>query len=211
MAGHEVRSVHKVRRVDRLGAETQVRAGISAGLLGVVVEVCLAVKICMGTDDLDGVLVCTYGTVGTESVELAFGCARLNDADLALGREALEGYVVHDADGEIVLRLLLLEVVVNCDNLCRGCVLAGKSVASAYDKRCSADSLEHGLDVLVERLSECARLLGAVQNGDFLHVLRKHLEQILRAERTIEVYGYETVLASALAQIVYGFAYGLGY
>ena len=55
------------------------RAGVSAGLLGVIVEVTLTVFGGVLADDFDGVLVCTDCTVGTEAVELALCSARLDD------------------------------------------------------------------------------------------------------------------------------------
>ena len=63
MAGHEVRSGNKVRSLDREVAESQVRAGVTAGFLGIVVEISLAILVGVGTDNLDGVLVGTDGTV----------------------------------------------------------------------------------------------------------------------------------------------------
>ena len=70
MAGHEVGSGHQVGRCDGAVSETQVRAGVSAGLLGIVVEVALAVFGCMVTYDLDGVLVGAYCAIRAEAVEL---------------------------------------------------------------------------------------------------------------------------------------------
>ena len=63
MACYEVRSGNKVRSLDREVAESQVRAGVTAGFLGIVVEISLAILVGVGTDDLDGVLVGTDGTV----------------------------------------------------------------------------------------------------------------------------------------------------
>ena len=63
MAGHEVRSGNKVRSLDREVAESQVRAGVTAGFFGIVVEISLAILVGVGTDNLDGVLVGTDGTV----------------------------------------------------------------------------------------------------------------------------------------------------
>ena len=63
MACYEVRSGNKVRSLDREVAESQVRAGVTAGFLGIVVEISLAILVSVGTDNLDGVLVGTDGTV----------------------------------------------------------------------------------------------------------------------------------------------------
>ncbi len=71
----------------------------------------------MASDDLDGVLVGADGAVRSESVELALCGAWLHDGNLALDGERLEGDIVHDADGEVVLRLILLKVIVDSDDL----------------------------------------------------------------------------------------------
>ena len=44
--------------------------GNTTGLLGVIIEVSLSVLVGMVTDNLDGVLISTYGTVCTETPEL---------------------------------------------------------------------------------------------------------------------------------------------
>ncbi len=63
------------------------------------------------SDDLDGVLVGADGAVRSKSVELALGGAWLHDRDLALDRKGLEGDIINDSDGEVVLRLAELKVV----------------------------------------------------------------------------------------------------
>ena len=68
---YEVCLVDQVSRLDRLLTKTKVRHGHTARLLGVIVKVCLCIHIRVVADDLDGVLVCTYGTVSTKSPEFA--------------------------------------------------------------------------------------------------------------------------------------------
>ena len=211
MAGHEVRGADQIRSLDRNVTETEVGAGVSAGLLGVVVEIALGILRSMVTDDLDGVLVGANGTVGTETVELALGSARLHDGDFLLYREGLEAEVIHDSDGEAVLRLCGVEVVVNSDYLCRGGVLRGETVTAADDERCILRALEYGLDVLIERLSESARLFGAVEDGDLLHALRQHLEEVLGGERTVEAYDEGADLPALCGEVVDGLLYRLGH
>ena len=75
MAGDEVSLRNIVRRLDGVVAETQVRDGDAAGLLGVILEVCLDILIGVVTDDLDGVLVRADSTVAAETPELALGSA----------------------------------------------------------------------------------------------------------------------------------------
>ena len=60
---HEVRGLDLIGGADGGITKTQVRAGETAGLLGVVGEVCLAILVSVVTDNLDGVLVGTNRTV----------------------------------------------------------------------------------------------------------------------------------------------------
>ena len=164
----------------------------------------------MGTDDLDGVLVGTYGTVGTQSVELALGGSWLHDGNFPLDRQGLEGDVVHDTDGEVGLRLLELEVVEYGNDLCRSGVLGRKTVAASDDERRILLALEKCLYIEVERLSESSWFLGPVEDSDPLDSLRKHLEEILGCEWTIEVYGDEAVVPALLGEEVDRLLDGLG-
>ena len=71
MAGNEVCLGDVIGALDHLIAEAEVRDGNTAGLLRVILEVCLNVFIGVVADDLDGVLVCTDCTVAAETPELA--------------------------------------------------------------------------------------------------------------------------------------------
>ena len=73
MTGNKVCLVDQVGGFDRVMTETQVGHGNTAGLLGVIIEVSLCVHIGVIADDLDGVLVCTYGTVCAQTPELTVG------------------------------------------------------------------------------------------------------------------------------------------
>jgi hypothetical protein len=78
VAGHEVGLGDVVRALDGLVAEAQMADGDAAGLLGVVLEICLNVLVGVVADDLDGVLVGADGAVAAQTPELAL--------DGALGR-----------------------------------------------------------------------------------------------------------------------------
>ena len=80
-------------------------------------------------------------------------------------------HVIHDADGEVVLRLVQQQIVEHGLDLGGGGVLAGQAVAAGVDGGAVALVDVGGADVLVQRLANRADLLDAVQNGDFLHRL----------------------------------------
>ena len=71
MASHEIGLVDVIRALDRLVTESQVGNGNAAGLLGVILEVCLDIFVGVIADNLGGVLVRTDGTVAAETPELA--------------------------------------------------------------------------------------------------------------------------------------------
>ena len=68
---YEVRSVYLISRVDWIITETKVRTCETTRLLRVVAEICLTVFISVVTNNLNRVLVCTYSTISTKSVELS--------------------------------------------------------------------------------------------------------------------------------------------
>jgi len=63
VTGNKVFLGHQILAVDGSLAKTQVATGDTAALFAIVLEVTLDVHICMITDDLDGVLIGTNGTV----------------------------------------------------------------------------------------------------------------------------------------------------
>ena len=116
VAGHEVSLVDVVGAADGLVAETQVADGHAAGLLGVILEVCLNILISVVADDLDGVLVSTDGTVAAQTPELALlGASCCGDGSGLDLRQRQAGDIIGDAEGEALLRLaeLPLELINN--------------------------------------------------------------------------------------------------
>ena len=186
MAGNEVCLVDVVRRLDGLVAETQVRDGDAAGLLGVVLEVRLDVLVGVVADDLDGVLVCADRAVAAETPELAGDRAGRRGVGRGLLFEGVTGDIIDDADGEVALRLCSRQVLIDCKDACRGGVLRTETVTTADDLCLDALALQRGDDIEVERLAEGAGLLGSVENGDLLHRLRQCGCQSVCAERSVQ-------------------------
>ena len=75
MAGNEVGLVDIIGALDGLVTETQMADGDAAGLLGVILEICLNILIGMVADNLNGVLVCADSAVAAEAPEFALDCA----------------------------------------------------------------------------------------------------------------------------------------
>ena len=200
---------YQIRRANRIFAETQMRLCQTAGLLGVIYKVCLTVQVCRMTDNLDGVFVCAYRTVRAHAPEYGGGQAFCGQLRFFCARQRCVGDIIDDANGEIVLRLVLLEVLKDGNNLTRCGVLGGQTVTAADNRNIAADFLEDGANVLIQRLAHGARLLGAVENSDFLDGLRQNLEEMLRRERTVQVNVYHTDFFALAHQEINRFGGGL--
>ncbi len=147
MAGHEVGLGDVVRGADRGIAEAQVRNGHAASLLGVVLEVRLDVLVGVVADDLDGVLVGANGAVAAQAPELALDGAGGRGVGRILGLgQGQVGHVIDNADGELALGLVLLELLEDSERGRGRRVLAAQAITAADD-----------LD---------ARLAGLVEGGD---------------------------------------------
>ena len=113
MAGNKVSLVYEVSGLNGAFAETQVRNGYAARFLGVICKVSLRIHIGMVADDLDGVLVCTDGTVRAESPEFTAGCAFGSGVGVLGNRQRKICNIVLDTDCE----MLLAVIVVNGNDL----------------------------------------------------------------------------------------------
>ena len=103
VACNEVRLAYQIGGLDGLFAEAEVGHCDTAGLLGVIIEVCLCIHIGVVADDLDGVLVGTDSTVCAQTPELAADCAFGSGNDLFAAVEGQVCDIVRDTDGEGLL------------------------------------------------------------------------------------------------------------
>ena len=119
----KVSLVDVVRALDRLVAKTQVAYGDTAGLFGVILEICLNILIGMVAYDLYGVLIRTDGTVAAETPELTFLGALRSGIRSRLFLERQMSDIVVDAEGEVSLGSVLGKLVINCEYACGRSIL----------------------------------------------------------------------------------------
>ena len=87
----------------------------------------------------------------------------------------------------MVLRLWQFKVVEYRDNLRRSDIRRTETIATTNDERTVLYVIVSRLNIKVERLTLCTRLLGTVKHGNLLARCRNSSEEVLYRERTIEV------------------------
>ena len=134
MTCNEVSLFDIIGRTDRFVAESQVRNGHAAGLLGVILEVCLCLHVGMVTDDLDGVLIRANGAIRAQTPELAsLGSLRCNVRILG-AVDGKVGHIVCDGNREFLLRCIAPQVFVYGQHIARLYVLGAQTVTTAADQ-----------------------------------------------------------------------------
>ena len=203
VAGHEVGLVDVVRALDLVIAEAQVADGHAAGLLGVVLEVCLNIFIGVIADDLDGVLVRADGAVAAETPELAGDGALGGSVGRVRLRQGEVGHVIDDADGELTLRRVALELFIDREHGGRRGVLGAETVAAAGDDDVVAAGIgQRGDDVEVQGLALSTGLFRAVEHSDLLAGRRDGRDELVGAERTVQADLHEADLLAVRVEVV---------
>ncbi len=197
-AGDEVCLIDVVRRMDRGLAETQMRTGNAAGLLGVVLEISLGIQIRVVADDLDGGLVRADSSIRTKTEEQAGSIIGLHLQRNRIQRQMR--HIIVDGQRELFLRIFFLEFFINCIDVRRVGILGGQSVAAADDGQAFM-MLEGIADIQIQRLSG-ADFLGTIQNSNLLDRLRENCFEILDGERTIQINLDQTYLLAFCSQSI---------
>ena len=206
VAGNKICLGYIVRGLDRLITESEVRNGNAAGLLGVVLEVSLDKLICVVTDDLDGVLVSTNGSVAAESPELAADCSFGSCIGSGLFFERVVSNVINDTDCEVCLRLSLSEVFKYCENRCGRSILRTETVTSADNLYAAyAHNIKSGNNVEVKRFAERAGFLCSVKYSYLLCCLRKNSNKLFRNKRSVKSYLDKTNLFALSHEVINNF------
>ena len=197
----------EVRGIDRRLAEAQMRHRDAARLLRIVGEIRLRIHVRLVADNLDGALVRADRAVRAKTPELAGRRAFRREIDvLGILSERRMRDIIVDGNREAVLRIILLEFLVDREDMIGRRVLAAETIAAADDDRVHVGVVECRLDIEVERLADRARLLRTVEDGDLLDRLRQNLEEMLERERTIEMHGKKADLFTLGIEIIHGFA-----
>ena len=203
VACNEICLVDVVGALYGLVTETQMGNGDTAGLLGVILEVCLDILVGMVADDRDGVLVRADGAVAAETPELAGDSALGSSIGSGFLLEGVAGNVVNDADGKAVLGLVLCKVVVYCEYRCRRSILGAETVAAADDLYAAyALACECGNNVKIQRLAQCAGLFCSVEDRDLLYGLGDSCYKVLCNERSVKTNFDKTDLFACGVHVV---------
>ena len=180
MAGNEVSLFDIICRLNRFVSESQVGNGYAAGFLGVVLEVSLCFFICVVTDDLNRVLVCTNRTVCTKSPEFTSLCSLRSNI-----RIVRDPWMERCVTSSLIERVNSFfgsaapEVFVNSKNITRLYVLGTKTVTTA----CRSKQFSNSVPLTVQQpyLSNkgspsTAGFFGSIKNSDLLNRLRHNVE-----------------------------------
>ena len=87
------------------------------------------------TDNLNRVLVCTYCTVSTQSIEFSFEHTFTAQCDFFFLRKRSESNVVYDTDSKVVLRHWHSQILEYSDDLSRSSIFRTQTITTANDNR----------------------------------------------------------------------------
>ena len=182
--------------------ETQVRASETSRLLRVISEVSLAVFVGIITDDLHRVLVCTYSTISTQTIEFSFEHAFAAQSNFFFLRQRCESYIIFNTDSELILRHSQRQVLVNSQDLSRSCILRTQTITATYNQRSIFYTVETFLNVQIQRFAVSTRFFRTIQNSNTLYSLRNSSQEVFSRERTIQVYRNQTYFFTFACQII---------
>mgnify|MGYP000615152220 CR=1 FL=1 len=120
------------------------------------------------------------------------------------------GKIVLDADGELALGRIGLEVLEHGEGSRRRLVLGTEAVTAAGHHEVGAARLvQRGDDVLVERLANGAGFLGAVEHGDLLDGRGQGGHEVLNGPRTVQTNLDQADLLTVGVQVIDDFLEGV--
>ena len=102
MTCYKISMLYQVTSNDRLISKTQMGTGYTTGFLCVIFKICLYILICMVTNDLNGILICTNSTIGSKPPELTAYSAWCCYLDLISYWKRSKGKVIIDTYCKVV-------------------------------------------------------------------------------------------------------------
>ena len=165
----------------------------------------------MIADDFDGVFVGADGAVTAKAIELAAYGAFGRGVEAGSQGKAGVGYIILNANGKVVLGGGGTHVVVHSLDHGGSKFLGAKAItASDNHDVFTAVLKQYGGHVLIQRLTQTAGLLRAVEHRQAFHGSGQSREEVFGAERTIEVHFEHTALSAFFFEGVDGFLNSLG-
>ena len=152
----------------------------------------------MVADDLDGVLVCANGTVGTETKELAAKETFRSGVDFFCGHDVVACYVIYDTNGEMILRGISVHIVEYGFDHGRREFLAAHTIAAANNLSHSALFEESRDYIFIKRFAEGAGFFCSVENCDVLNGFWDSVNKCFCGERSVKSDFNSTELRTAL-------------
>ena len=185
-----IRRVDKIRHINRLCAETQVRNRYAAGFFGVIRKVSLRIHVRMVADNLDGRFIGADRTVGTEAPEFTGRKTCRIHRHFVGTRQGKICNVVDDADGKAVQRMFFFKFRKYGENIFRKHVFRAEARAAADNIYIKPRFFSEVYHIEIKRFAHSARFLRTVDDGYFSDGLRQYGLQMFGRERTIEMYIY---------------------
>ncbi len=117
VAGYKVSCMNQVRCADRLPSKTQVGNGNTAGLFGVIREICLGILVCMITDYLNRILISTHCSVRSQTPKACLISSIISYVDSFTQRQRKETDIVNNADSKVCLGFRQFQIIKYGNNL----------------------------------------------------------------------------------------------
>ena len=205
---HEISSINQIRCHNRGMTETQMGNGYAAGFFTIIGEVALRIHIRVVTDDFDSALVSANSTIAAQAPELAALGAGRSYINACYARQRGVGYVISDADGEVVFRLCACQIVENSYDIARQQILGAQAITATDNHRLAVACIEGSTYIKIQRFAKGARLFGAVQHSDTFYALRNCAHKMLDAERTVQMNYEHANLSAFSVKLLYNSADG---
>ena len=170
----------------------------------------MSVHIGVVTDDFDSALVSANGTITAQAPEFAALGACRSYINACYARQRGIGYIISDADGEVVFRFCTCQIIEYSYDIAGQQIFGAQAVTAADNHRLAVACIEGSTHIKIQRFAESARLFGAVQYSDAFYALRNCAHEMLDAKRTIQVnYEYANLFALCV-ELFNNSAYGFG-